>query len=343
VSFLGNMNLSNLSLKKSHETKLAGYKARFEFAEKSVARHLKNFGKPGKPRECQPTFRLWLLCRWPDSFVTEHGTLEGGTSAPCRIPMSGYPGIIGSAHVSFTNSPMPMLVGKHGMEISSARAFLERTEVKTYDEYTALTDHAMGVFQAQIEMCAEWTVETKVGLHELETCILEAADLVHQLATPTLRAWHKGKKDDKHFNQRMFKKWSETAAGIGKNVFGNMRWKPRQSFSRAAPASEKAAATTMNRRGPQSAAVAATGDGDGEAPPEDDLVSLFATVFSPPKGDMWELWSWLNTLKEQQENSALDLVKLRNPGDRFSESGSDDSSSSSSSSSSDSEEEGGDD
>jgi hypothetical protein len=337
VSFLGSIdNLSNLKLKKSHETKLAGYKARFEFAQKAVTRHLKNFGKPGKPKTCASSFRLWLLCRWPDSFVTSNGVLEGGTSAPCRIPMAGYPGIIGSAHVSFTNAPMPMLVGKHGMEISSARAFLERSEVKKYDEYTELTDHALGVFQAQIEMCAEWTDGTKVGLHELETCILEAADLMYQLATPTLRSWHKGNKDNKDFSHSMFHKWTQTANGIAKHVFGYMRWNPKQSFSRAVGAHH----SDFDKQGQL---------GEEQPKSEDDLVSLFMTIFTPPHGHMWDLWSWLNSLKEQQENPALDLVKLRSPrshhhggGDRFSESGSDDSSSSSSSSSSsDSEDENG--
>ena len=288
------MDISNLQLKKNHETKLAGYEARFQFAQKSVERHLSTTGTRETP-DCKGTFRLWLLCRWPDSFVLENGALEGGVGAlriPCPATRESS-----EAPVSFT-LPMPMLVGKHGMEISSARAFLERTDVQKYDEYTALTDYAMGVYHAQIEMCADWTLATKMGLHELQTCILEAADLIHQLATPTLRSWHKGKKDDKHFTQAMYKEWAETTAGIGKHVFGN---------------GGPEAVLQPHRAVGQQPAGSAAGSAGAAAAPEDDLVSLFVTVFSPPKGDMWDLWTWLNTLKEQQDNPALDLVKLRAP------------------------------
>ena len=288
VSFLGSIdNLSGLqgALKKKHESKLAGYKARFDFAQKAVSRHLASFGKTGKPKSCENSFRLFQLCRWPDSFVTANGELEAGTIAPSRIPMIGYPGIIGSAHVAFTHVPMPMLVGKHGMEISSSRAFLERTEVKDYDEYTTLTDHAIGVYHAQIEMCANWNIETKAGLHELETCILEAAELINRLATPQLRNWHKGNKEDKELNNATFKAWSEAISGIARLVFGDMNWKPKQSFNCAS----KLGHEFLHK--PEMILEVESSD-------DETLESLFIKFFSPQRGQMWELWSWLNTLKE---------------------------------------------
>ena len=173
-------------------------------------------------------------------------------------------------------------------------------------------------------MCANWNIETKAGLHELETCILEAAELINRLATPQLRNWHKGNKEDKELNNATFKAWSEAISGIARLVFGYMNWKPKQSFNCASKLGHE-----FLRKPEMILEVESSND--------ETLESLFIKFFSPQRGQMWELWSWLNTLKEQQGNRALDMDKLRSQ-DKFGDSDSEDSDTGSSSSSSTSDE-----
>ena len=116
-----------------------------------------------RPKVAARSFRLWLVCHWPDTYLDAGGNFKRGVLAPCRVPQGTFPGTLNCAHASYFHTSMPMLVGKHGLEISSARATLERqTQRIGADDLTAwdLIRHALASFQAQVEV----TVSVAMGI-----------------------------------------------------------------------------------------------------------------------------------------------------------------------------------
>lgn len=149
---------------------------------KGVSKVLGDHSGAAKERVAQPSFRLWLVSRWPDVDTRHsaagrgHGSVgsEAGIRAPCRIPLVSFPGVVGCASTSYSHVSKPLLVSKRSLEISIA---LENLGPLTEHEmvFWQLLEHTMAAFFAQVELkLHRWDVESKVGLRELEMAIGEA-------------------------------------------------------------------------------------------------------------------------------------------------------------------------
>lgn len=108
--------------------------------------------RSAKSRKAAPSFRLWLLCHWPDTYLMPDNSIRKGVRVPCRIPLTNFPGTLTCAQVAYAHAPMPVLIGKHALEITSGQAFIKRAAVGNSSKSWTLIEKVLGAFQAQVEV-----------------------------------------------------------------------------------------------------------------------------------------------------------------------------------------------